>query len=368
MSRILILAGDDMSFYKFRKELIIALLEKKHEIYFASLFEEYKTEFERLGCKLINVKTLERRGTSIASDLRLFFTYKSLINKIKPDLILTYTLKPRIYGNLAAGRTPIINTVTGMGPFFLNSPILVRIATFLDRWGMKYANHVFFQNEEARQMYIDFCMLRDIPNTVVPASGVNLRDFSYQPYPEHDVVNITFVGRIMKDKGVEEFLEAATRIHKDPKYANVHFKLFGFFEEDYKERIDALCKTGVIEYGGFVKDIRPYLADSDCVVLPSYHEGVGNAIQEAAASGRPVITTDIPGCRGVVEHGITGYLCQARSTDSLYEQIVLFLALSREERLEMGVRGRRKMEHEHDRDMVIKKYIEVIEELITRYR
>lgn len=365
MSKILILSGDDMSFYKFRKELIVCLCELGYDVTLATRFEKYEKALSNLGCKTISVKSLERRGANPFHDIRLVKEYRHIISDQSPDLIMTYTLKPRVYGNLVCGGIPVINTITGMGAYTLDNGLTALLATLLDRIGLKRTNYVFFQNVESREIYYQKRILKKtIPTTVVPASGVNIDDFSFLEYPKHDSVDFAFVGRIMRDKGVEELFYSAEQLESEIKAGKLSVHLFGFSEEDYDARIKELCERKIIIAHGFVDDIRPYLKEMDCIVLPSYHEGVGNAIQEAASSGRPVITTDIPGCRTVVEDGVTGYLCEARNKQSLLNAMKKFAELPYEERKKMGQNGRRKIENEHDRKLVINKYVEVIKTIV----
>ncbi|MBP3634281.1 MAG: glycosyltransferase family 4 protein [Oscillospiraceae bacterium] len=365
MAKILIFSGDDMSFYKFRKELIVRLHELGHEVVLATKFSDYEARLAELGCRTVDLDALKRRGANALQDLELIRAYKKIIRDFCPDVILTYTLKPRVYGDLAAGKkTPIINTITGMGAYTLNGGALAKIATVLDKVGLRNANHVFFQNVEARDIYLQRKLLKNtIPTTVVMGSGVNLETFPYQDYPDHEGVDFAFVGRIMKDKGVEELFYAAEQLKKNyGEHVRVH--IFGFYEENYKPVIEDLQARGIICYHGFVSDLQPRLKNMDCIVLPSYHEGVGNAIQEASASGRPVIASNIPGCNTVVEDGLNGYLCKARDKEDLLEQMEKIMGLSAREREEMGKQGREKMVREHDRNKIIETYINVIHGIV----
>ena len=366
MAKILILSGDDMSFYKFRKELIVRLHELKHEVLLVTKFGDYEEKLAQLGCRTMNLDELARRGSNPLQDLSLIRAYKKVIREFGPDVILTYTLKPRVYGNLASGKVPIINTITGMGAYTLNGGALAKIATILDKTGLKKSSHVFFQNVEARDIYLERKLLRkDIPTNVVMGSGVNLETFPYQDYPDHEGVDFAFVGRIMKDKGVEELFYAAEQLKKNyGERVRVH--IFGFYEENYKPVIEDLQARGIICYHGFVSDLQPQLKNMDCIVLPSYHEGVGNAIQEAAASGRPVIASNIPGCNTVVDDGVNGYLCIARDKEDLLQAMDKMAQRSVEERREMGRQGREKMAREHDRRRIIETYINVIHGIVDR--
>lgn len=366
MANILIFSGDDMSFYKFRKELIVRLHELGHQVLLVTKFSDYEQKLAALGCRTLNLDELARRGSNVMQDLALIRAYKRVIRTFKPDVILTYTLKPRVYGNLAAGKKiPTINTITGMGAYTLNGGALAKIATILDKLGLKTTDHVFFQNKEAREIYLERKLLRkDIPTDVVMGSGVDLEDFTYIDYPEHSGINFAFVGRIMRDKGVEELFYAAEHlreVHGD----RVQVHVFGFYEENYKPMIEDLQARGIIHYHGFVSDVRPHLRDMDCIVLPSYHEGVGNAIQEASASGRPVIASDIPGCRTVVDDGINGYLCKPRDREDLLQTMEKMVALTAAQRKQMGLLGREKMAREHDRKQIIETYISVIDTIVS---
>ena len=228
------------------------------------------------------------------------------------------------------------------------------------RMALKNAKRVIFENKVNAGEFVKRHIIQEKRETVLKGAGVNLDFYKYQPYlSEENGIHFLFLGRIMKEKGVEELFEAARELKK--KYGKkIMFDLVGFFEDEYKETVEDLIRTEVITFYGFQSDPKPYYEMSHCVVLPSYHEGMSNVLLEAASTGRALITTDIPGCREAVDDGISGYLCKKMDVGSLFNCIERFMELNSAERREMGIRGREKMKSEFDRNKVVKKTMEVI--------
>ncbi len=359
---ILILTNHQLGLYKFRRELLERLLQEKHEVYVSVPPAEYTEELRQLGVEVIDNNFLDRRGTDPIRDLRLIKHYKSLVKIIRPDVVLTYTIKPNVYGGYVCGRldVPYIANVTGLGTSIQNGGLLQKVTQTLYRKGLKKARKVFFQNSANRDYMLEHHIVSEDTTDVLPGSGVNTEQNCYEPYPmDGDHVIITTIGRIMKDKGIDEILEAARIIKQS--HPNTEFRLIGDFDEGYEETIREADKQGIIKYLGFQKDVHRYIAESHAILHASYHEGMSNVLLEAASTGRPVIATNVPGCRETYEPGVTGIGFEAKNTESLVAAIETFLQLTPEQRMQMGKAGREKMVREFDRKIICDRYTEAIE-------
>ena len=360
MMKILILANSPSGLYKFRKELIEALVEKEYKV-FASVPEgEFFDEFRAMGCRVIPNRFLERRGTNPVKDMKLLRYYYALIKKVSPDVVLTYTIKPNIYGGMVCGRLkiPCIANITGLGTAVENGGLLQKLTLALYKEGLKKARKVFFQNTHDKEFFEDH-NIRTGAFDILPGSGVNTKDYPFEPYPkETDPIVFLIVGRIMKDKGTDEVLAAAKEIKRS--HLSVIFRFIGSFDEDYREKIDNAEAEGTIEYVGSQKDMRPWYKGCSAIVHASYHEGMSNVLLEAASTGRPVIATDVPGCIETYEPGVTGLSFKPKDTQSLIDAIEQFLQLSNSKRAAMGRAGRAKVEREFDRQIVVDRYVQEI--------
>lgn len=360
MGRILILANSSGGLYDFRNELVAALLEA-HQV-FISVPDDTKTEeLKREGCQVIQTP-MNRRGINPVEDLALYRAYRKLMKEVQPDLVLTYTIKPNIYGGFCARRRrlPYLSTVTGLGTAFEKTGLLLWLVVRMYRAGLGKAACVFFQNEENRSIFGRLGILGKKERTVM-GSGVNLGRHCYEPYPKREKVQFLYVGRVMEKKGILEYLEAAKALQG----RNASFDILGYCDEDYQETLDEMERQGMIRQLGFHTEVHPYLTDTDAVVIPSFHEGMCNALLEAAATGRPVITTNISGCKETFEEGVSGFGFTPGKADELIRVMERFLALSYEERAQMGQAGRRKMEREFDRKRVTADYMEEIQQILA---
>lgn len=364
--RILFLAQHFITLYSFRRELIEKLRFEGHEVYLSLPVSEENKYFEDLGCKIIPTE-IDRRGVNPLKDMKLIAFYKRMIPQINPDIIFSYTIKPNIYGTLATNRKKRTNgqkykqvcNITGTGGTFLEDNFVAKVCRVLYRHSVKNCYKVFFQNTGDRDMFIKNRMIKD-NYEMLPGSGVNLEKFSVEPLPEGNEVNFIFIGRVMKLKGIDEFLEAAKQIKE--RYKNTNFYIAGFIEEgEYKDKV-ASYGDAVIPLG-FIKNITAEIKKCHCTILPSHGgEGVPNVLLESAAMGRICIGSNIPGTADVIDDGKTGYLFEAGNTESLVKMIENVLNLSSEQRKKMGMAGRQKMENEFNRKIVIKKYIDEVEE------
>ena len=354
MSKILILTNHSYMLYRFRLELIQALM-KSHEVVLSMPFVGHEEDFQALGLRCIETD-IDRRGINPATDLRLFHTYQRLLKEEKPDLVITYSIKPNIYGGLACriAGVPYCANVQGLGTAFQRKG-LAQFVTVLYKLALGKARTVFFENRENAEEFCRRGILSAEKETVLPGAGINLERYSYVPYPENKAIRFLYLGRIMKEKGMDELFEAMRRL-REKFGAGMVLDIVGFFDDEgYKAQVDQLVAEGIAVYHGFQSDPLPYYAAADCVVLPSYHEGMSNVLLEAAATGRPVITSDIPGCREAVEDGKTGLLCKAGDSESLYTQMVRMAETSSAERQAMGQAAHEKMLREFDKRLVVEK-------------
>lgn len=354
MSKILILTNHSYMLYRFRLELIQALM-KSHEVVLSMPFVGHEEDFQALGLRCIETD-IDRRGINPATDLKLFHTYQRLLKEEKPDLVITYSIKPNIYGGLACriAGVPYCANVQGLGTAFQRKG-LAQFVTVLYKLALGKARTVFFENRENAEEFCRRGILSAEKETILPGAGINLERYSYVPYPENKAVHFLYLGRIMKEKGMDELFEAMRRL-REKFGAGMVLDIVGFFDDEgYKAQVDQLVAEGIAVYHGFQSDPLPYYAAADCVVLPSYHEGMSNVLLEAAATGRPVITSDIPGCREAVEDGKTGLLCKARDCVSLYEQMARMAETPFSTRQAMGLAAHEKMLREFDKRLVVEK-------------
>ena len=357
--KVLILANNDTGLYKFRKELIEKLCED-NSVYIALPYGDLIEPLKELGCEYIQME-FNRRGTNPVKDIAQIYQYVKLIKKIKPDIVLTYTIKPNVYGGIACQimKTPYISNITGLGTALENGGLLGWITTTLYKIGLSKSRCVFFQNSDNMEMFLKKQIAKG-KTRLIPGSGVNLSYHGFVPYPkEQKDIRFLFVGRLMKDKGIWELLEAIADIRKENKH--VSLDIVGWSDENCDDILHSAQQRGDIRYHGKQADVRPFYARCHCVVLPSYHEGTANVLLEASATGRPVIATRIPGCKETFSENITGFGCDVKNVESLCEAIKKFISLSSTQREEMGLAARTKIEAEYDRNLVIAAYQEEIE-------
>ena len=359
MKKILILSNSSGGLYDFRNELLLKLLEEYQVT--VSLPDQVRTkELSEEGCKVVHTP-INRRGVNPIEDMKLLKAYRKLLKDERPDLVLTYTIKPNIYGGFCCGcmKIPYISTITGLGSTFQKKGMLLKVIVTMYRMGLKKAAYVFFQNEENQKIFDSF-HIKGKDSRLVKGSGVNLDRHCFEAYPEREEVHFLFVGRMMKEKGIEELLAAAKEL-SSPK---VIFELLGYCDEDYQDKLDDFEKRGMIRQLGFDPNVHEYLKNCSALVLPTYHEGMSNVLMEASATGRPVIATNISGCREIFEEGITGFGCKPKSSEDLIRALKKFLILSPQERGRMGEKAREKMEKEFDREKVAGDYLKEIQAML----
>ena len=366
MNPILILANSIGGLYSFRKEVVKALVDEGYKVIVSCPPEKgVKADyFTSLGCEMVDT-AIDRRGTNPLHDLSLVRHYRQLIQSVKPVAVLTYTIKPNIYGGIAARwcGVPQLANITGLGDAIENPGALQKLSIAMYRFGLRKAKRVFFQNQYNR----DFCIQHKIAtaeSVLLPGSGVNLSHHVLQPYPsEGGNIKFLYIGRLLKDKGTEEYFAMAQRVKE--KYPDTEFQILGSCEGDYQQQLDKLVQEDIINYLGTTPDVRPFIGAVHCTVMPSYHEGMSNVNLESAANGRPVITTDVPGCQETVDDGVTGYLVKPRSAEDLIEKVERFIQLPHEEKRQMGLAARKKVEREFDRRLVVEAYLVGIDEAVN---
>lgn len=357
--KIMILANSSSGLYEFRGELLEKLLEQ-HQVMICVPAGDYIEEMQAIGCEFIPCELLDRHGINPVQELKLVSFYENVLREKCPNIVFTYTIKPNIYGGMVCSKLgiPYAANITGLGTAVENGGLMQKLTIALYRLGLKKARKVFFQNAENRDFMLSKKVVRGAYE-LLPGSGVNLDKFCVQEYPDTDTIDFVFVGRVMREKGIDQYFEAAEYIRE--KYPQTRFHVCGAFEQDYRKRLYDLHDRGIVNYHGKVKNMKSIYQMVSCTIHPSFYpEGLSNVLLESCASGRPIITTDRAGCREVLEEGVNGFLCKQKDSQDLIKQIERFLNLSWKERRDMGIAGRRKVEKEFNRQIVIEKYLQEV--------
>ncbi|PFE90563.1 glycosyltransferase family 1 protein [Bacillus thuringiensis] len=352
MAKILILANNDVGLYKFRKELIQELIHRGNEVYISLPKGDLVQPLIDMGCTFVETR-VDRRGINPFTDFKLLVQYIKILMKIKPDMVMTYTIKPNIYGGIVSRlmKIPHAINITGLGTAFQNEGLLKKLIVILYKISCKQAKVVFFENEENKRVFIKN-NITEIGNSFkLNGAGVNLNEYQFSEYPNDNEIRFLFIGRVMKEKGIDELFEVVKRI-KD-EYDNVIFDVIGPFEDDYKDLITELQQQGFIDYHGFQRDVKPFIKQSHCFVLPSYHEGMANTLLECGAMGRPLITSDIAGCKEAVIDNKSGFLVSAKSSEDLYKKIKKFIELPYKDKVTMGQASQKYIEKAFDKEKVV---------------
>jgi glycosyltransferase involved in cell wall biosynthesis len=370
--KVVICINTAWNLVNFRAGLIRTLVAQGYEVVAVAPVDEYAPRLAELGCRYVPLH-MDNGGTHPVHDASLLWRFWRLLRAEKPDVFLGYTVKPNVYGSLAAHwlGIPVINNIAGLGAVFIRDGWLVRLVRGLYKLALGKSARVFFQNPDDRQLFIEHQLVREDATDLLPGSGVDLQRFVPLPLPQSVDPGRKFrfllIARMLRDKGVGEYVEAARVLQA--AWPQVEWCLLGFVDVQNpaaisSEQMQAWVNEGLVHYLGVSDDVRDQIAEAGCVVLPSYREGTPRTLLEAAAMARPIITTDAPGCRGVVDDGLTGFLCQPRDAADLAEKMGQMLALSQAQRSEMGLRGRQKMEEEFDEQIVIEKYLSAINSLV----
>ena len=357
--KILILANSSIGLYKFRKDLIEELIEYGYEVVASTPVNGMLDELTAIGCRLIQTN-FARRSIGLMNELKLYKKYKEIIRNENPNLVITYTIKPNIYGGFACKKCGVeyACNITGLGTAFERGGFLKKMAVELYKRSIKGVKVVFFENTSNRDLFVKLGILKEEKTHVLHGAGVNLSKFEIKPYPNNDCFRFLFVGRVMVEKGVKELLNAFSRLRKEGY--NCSLDIVGGSLEDLGQEMEKSITTAYVFAHGYQRDVGPFIENCDCFVLPSYHEGMANTNLECAASGRPIITSDIPGCREAVLENVSGLLCQPKNAEDLYEKMKTMLLKSRQEREAMGMEVRKHMEKVFDKKLVVKETIETL--------
>ncbi|WP_244847042.1 glycosyltransferase family 4 protein [Caballeronia sp. SL2Y3] len=359
--RIALVCNTAWAIYTYRRGVLRMLTERGAQVTIIAPRDRTFEPLIGMGCRCVELPVASK-GTNPREDLKTMMALYREYRATRPHLVFHYTIKPNIYGSLAAmlARVPSIAVTTGLGYVFIQKSRTAQIAKRLYRFAFRFPREVWFLNRDDHQAFVDENLLAH-PDRArrLHGEGVDLDDFSLVPLPRREDFVFILIGRLLWDKGVAEYVEAARRLRR--RYPHARFQLLGPVGVDNPSAIsrtdvEAWERENIVEYLGEANDVRPLVAAADCVVLPSYREGVPRTLMEASAMGRPIVATDVPGCREVVEHGINGLLCEVKSADSLTEQLERMLTLPIEEREAMAQRGREKVAREFDEKNVVERY------------
>lgn len=364
-NKIVISVNTAWNVVNFRGGLVKALARHGYDVMVMAREDAYAERLAGLGCRF-KMLPMDNNGTSPVRDFALLVKYWRVLQSVRPLAYLGYTIKPNVYGSIAATGLgiPVINNIAGLGTAFLNSPMLSCLARRLYRVALRRSARVFFQNPDDRRLFIESGLTRAAVADLLPGSGIDLQHFRPMlPAPGERPFRFLLVARVLRDKGIEEFAAAAEAVRR--VLPTVQFQLLGAVDPENPnsiamERVRAWDSSGLVQYLDKTDDVRPYMANADCIVLPSYREGVPHSLLEAAAMARPVIATDVAGCREVVEHGRNGLLCRVKSPADLAQKMVEMAGMPPERLLEMGMQGRRKVARQFDEQIVIGKYLNAI--------
>ncbi len=371
---IALLTNNDDDIYCFRKELIDGILDTGYELLISCPYGE-KFELMSDYQYIYDNPSIDRRGTNIIADFKLLLHYRKIFKKYKPDVVLTYTAKPGVYGSIAARlcKIPYINNVTGFGSVLNMAGIMRSFIMGLFKFAYRGAECIMFQNSTNMQLAKDCGMVKG-ESKLIPGSGVALERYPVQDYPDGgdgvtgETVRFNYFGRVMRDKGVDNYIECAKRIKE--KYPNTEFNMCGFIEPTeahYEEELKELGEKGIVIYHGSQKDVKPFISRAHAIIHPStYGEGMSNVLLENASSARPLITTDNPGCKETVDVGRNGFIYHGSDVDELVAVVEAFLSMPNEERKQMGLAGREKVEKEFSREIVVKAYLEKIKKVLEK--
>ena len=383
--KIIIAVNSTFNLINHRAGLINGLLDEGYEVVALSPTDEFASRLKELDCHHVPLQ-MERKGTHIGRDLMLFWRYRRLLKQHMPDIYLGFTVKPNIYGSLAAQSLgiPVINNISGLGTVFgamstsIVGNFLARLVRVLYRFALSRSGKIFFQNKDDRREFIEQGVVKAHLTDQLPGSGVDLDRFAYTPIIATDCsskvssewkqTRFLLIARMLWDKGVGEYVEAARLLSR--RYPRTEFCMIGFLDFQNPEaisetQVNEWIAEGIVQYLGVSNDIRPEIVKADCVVLPVlFREGTPRSLLEAAAMGRPIITTNSIGCRETVDNGVNGYLCIPGDSIDLSEKMELILQLDDAQRAELGRCGREKMELQYDEQIVIKKYLEAVKECI----
>jgi len=343
------------------------LIAEGNEVHTIAPHDEFTHYLTEAGCIHHNLK-MDSRGANPVKDFLLVFELMSTYRRVKPDVVLHYTIKPNVYGTLAAAilKIPTINNVCGLGTIFLKKNLVSSVAIALYRLAFRFPKKVFFQNQDDRDLFVDKKIIALSTSDLIPGSGIDLKRFAPFDFKRNSTFTFLLVSRLITDKGIHEFIEAIRQLKASGIEAK--FQVLGAKDPRHKRGIKLgvikeWIDSGTIEYLGTTKDVRPYIQQADCIVLPSYREGTPRTLLEAASSAKPIITTDVPGCHNVVMDGYNGLLCKLKDSQDLASKMYMMTNFDDGTLKKLGDNGRKKVVSEFDESIVIRKYLSAIHSL-----
>lgn len=366
MKTVVITANTSWYLYNFRKNTILSLLDEGYRVVAISPKDDYSRDIIALGAEYNSI-SIDQGGTNPLRDIYTFLSFCRLYLRLRPDVVLNFTPKNNIYSTMAGKivGSESVNNIAGLGMVFINESVTSKLARFLYRLSQSIAHTIFFQNDEDKNLFAKHRLAPVEKAERVPGSGVDLSRFMVHPRKEDGTVRFLLIARMLFDKGIGHYVEAARELKR--KYGDsVEFRLLGFLDVNNpsavsKKDMQTWVKEGIVNYLGVSDSVEQEISKVDCMVLPSYYrEGVPKSLLEACAMGKPIVTTDNVGCRETVDDGVNGYLCEPRSTQDLIDKLDKMINLSNSERLDMGLKSREKVEREFDEKIVISKYLDAV--------
>ena len=366
--RIAVIENHALATNTIRRDLMEALIHQGHELYILTGESDLFSKLDEEGFNMVKIGVSKLNPFAV---LNYMLSLRKVLKEVKPDVCLTFTIRPGIYGNIITRflRIRTISNITGIGPLFDNNGLTYRIARFLYSISLRRTSKVFFQNYDDMNSFIDRGYVRADQSSRIPGSGINYQKYVPREFiGDKDVVSFIFISRLIKDKGILDYVNAASIVKS--KYPNVIFYVVGPFylqglraNTITKEEVISWEKEGIIQYLGETSDVRSVIPKANCVVLPSYREGISNILLEASSMAVPVIATNVTGCKEIVDDGITGFLCRVRDPEDLSKKMIRLMNLSDEERNSMGELAREKVKKEFDKQIVVKAYLDEIKDV-----
>jgi glycosyltransferase involved in cell wall biosynthesis len=367
--KVAIVLNTSWNIYNFRLNFVKALIAEGHEVHTIAPHDDYSRLLEEAGCIHHDVR-MDSRGANVIKDFALIFELYFIYRRLRPDVILHYTIKPNIYGTFAASllRIPVVNNVCGLGTIFLKDNFVSSVAISLYKFAFRFPKKVFFQNPDDLNLFVNRKLISKDISDLLPGSGIDLSRFAPTDFKRNQPFTFLLISRLITDKGILEFIEAVKKLKAEG--VNARFQLLGAKDPRHKrgieiKLIDEWIKSGTVEYLGTTKDVREFIHQADCIVLPSYREGTPRTLLEASSSSKPIITTDVPGCHHVVSHQINGLLCKLKDAEDLAAKMFEMANYDDATLKKLGENGRKKMEAEFDEKIVVSKYLSAIGSLAT---
>lgn len=362
--KVAVVLNTSWNIYNFRKGLIKSIMDKGNQVITIAPKDNYTYKLIDMGCRHIPLK-MDSRGANPLKDFLLILELYRIYKKIRPDVILHYTIKPNIYGTIAASLLgiPVVNNVCGLGTMFLKDNIVSKVAVALYKIAFRFPKKIFFQNEDDQELFVKRKIVSRKVCGLLPGSGININDFT----PGKDKLNKQFtfllISRLIYDKGILEYIEAIERLKNEG--VDAKFQLLGKIDENHRrgipnQLIQEWIEQNQVEYLGSTADVKPFIENADCIVLPSYREGTPKSLLEAASMAKPIVATNVPGCNNVVKDGKNGYLCKLKDSSDLAQKMKMMISLEPQSLSEMGKYSRNYVKQKFDENIVIQKYISTI--------